>query len=633
MHEKKVFASFSRWVSRCRVILSDCIVALVAFPMALYIRLDQEVTSYPITFFFVSSSLFCFLATIIGFFFNVHKTVWRHVSLPDVTQILKTATFSVCVFFLSIFLIFPDISLPRSTPIIHWCIFAGLLSGTRLGYRIIAEGYSRRRNLQHGCGKPVLLMHTGYEAELFLRYQQQDGKSPYRIVGILDQDHHHTDRTIRGIRVLGPLEDLQSILPALPEFPEQLIVTSDEVPYWPLQKIVAMVEVLGIRVVRLPLMQTNKPFEGTIVASPIAIEDLLGRAEQTLDPSTVENLLREKCILITGAGGSIGSELTRQIASFSPRKLLLFDHSEFLLYSLDKELSSFLTDKTCKRIEKVPLIGDVRDQVYVRHIIATHKPDIVFHAAALKHVPLVESNPEEGVLTNVLGVRHVADVCHMCGVPIMVQVSTDKVVLPKSVMGATKKLAELYCQALDVVSSTQFVTIRFGNVLGSSGSVVPLFEEQIAHGGPITITHADMMRYFMTIPEAVKLILVSAAIRKKSLAQTGQIFVLDMGAPVRIVDLANQIIRLKGLTPGKDIKIVYTGMREGEKLYERLFDDQETLMPSGFQGMHLASSSHLASLDTLRPLFDELTSLAQTRSSQAVSVRIMEIIALLRKTS
>ncbi|MDR0406650.1 MAG: polysaccharide biosynthesis protein [Holosporales bacterium] len=626
--KKKMLSSFITWISRYRIILSDSIMAWISFPLALYLRLDEEVFRLSRELILMGSFYFCSLAVVVCIFFKVHKTIWRYVSLGDLIQVLKAATVSVGVFSLLLFFIFSGVFLPRSIPIIHWCVFSGFLAGTRVGYRIILEKYFKHKSSKTSLRKPVLLIYTGNETEIFLRYQQQDVESPYRIIGLLDKDHHHVERTIRGIRVLGALQDLQNILLHLPEPPEQLIVTSDEVPHWPLQKIVQTAETFGLKVVRLPFMQKNKRPEKTIIAEPIAIEDLLGRPAQIFDPATVKDLLQGKCILITGAGGSIGSELARQVASCAPRKLILFDHSEFLLYRIDRKLSCFLPHET----EKVTLIGDVRDEAYVRLIIETHKPDMVFHAAALKHVPLVESNPEEGVLTNILGVRYVADACHACGVSLMVQISTDKVVLPKSIMGATKKLAEMYCQALDVVSSTRFVTVRFGNVLSSNGSVVPLFEEQIAHGGPVTVTHPDMTRYFMTIPEAVKLILVSATISCTKLAQTGQIFVLDMGTPVRVVDLANQMIRLKGLTPEKDIKIVYTGIRGGEKLHEKLFDNQETLMPSGFQGVRLASSP-LVDLDTLLSFFDELTSLAKTRSGKVVAMRVMEIITTLKESS
>jgi O-antigen biosynthesis protein WbqV len=441
---------------------------------------------------------------------------------------------------------------------------------------------------------------------------------------LVDQDDRHIRRTVRGVPVIGRLEDLSKVLPTQPTCPEELILTSDEVPQWSLKKIISEIEPLGLKVVRLPFMRTLQLHQG-ITACPIAVEELLGRSPQVLNVSIVEEVLRGRSVLVTGAGGSIGSELVRQLIAYAPKRLLLLDSSEYLLYRIDKEIVESLDAKT----EKIPCIGDVRDAPHLYTLFETYRPDVVFHAAALKHVPLVEKNPAEGVLTNVMGTRCIADACHTYGTSLMVQISTDKAVAPKSVMGATKRLAELYCQTLDITSATRFVTVRFGNVLGSSGSVVPLFEEQIAQGGPVTVTHAEMVRYFMTVPEAVRLILLSAAAGRQKSDVGGQIFVLEMGAPVRIIDLAHQMIRLKGLTPGKDIKIIYTGVREGEKLYENLFDEQESPAPSGFHGIHLASS-HPVRADVLYPLLDELVALAQNRSDPEVAARVREIIAILR---
>ncbi|HID36896.1 MAG TPA: polysaccharide biosynthesis protein, partial [Ghiorsea sp.] len=299
----------------------------------------------------------------------------------------------------------------------------------------------------------------------------------------------------------------------------------------------------------------------------IRLEDLLGRDEINLDNQRVCEFIRGKTVMITGSGGSIGSELCRQMMTFKPANLIMLDHAEFNLYQIDNELKGLKNYKATKAV-----LGDIRDQERMEWVFNAFKPDIVFNAAAYKHVPLVEDNPSEGIKTNVLGTSMIADMAAKTGCDYFVQVSTDKAVNPANVMGATKRMAEIYCQNLNHRCETAFITTRFGNVLGSAGSVVPLFKQQIEAGGPVTVTHKDITRYFMTIPEAVSLILQAA-----TMGDGGEIFVLDMGEPVKIIDMAKQMIRLAGLTPYDDIEIKFTGLRPGEKLFEELFHEAETL--------------------------------------------------------
>lgn len=321
---------------------------------------------------------------------------------------------------------------------------------------------------------------------------------------------------------------------------------------------------------------------------PIAIEDLLGRPQQPLDRAGMAALVKGKRVLVTGAGGSIGSELVRQVADIGPAELVLVENSEFALYQADREMAERHAD-----MARHAVIADVRDRERIEQVFNHYKPELVFHAAALKHVPLVEDNPFEGILTNAIGTRHVADACEAADVNVMVMISTDKAVNPTNIMGATKRIAETYVQALDLRrganEGTRFVTVRFGNVLGSTGSVVPLFQRQLAEGGPITVTHPDMTRYFMTIREAVELVLQASSLGAGSHATDGKIFVLDMGEPVKIVDLARQMIRLAGLTPGVDIEIQYTGTRPGEKLFEEIFHGSEPPAPTEAAGILLAA--------------------------------------------
>jgi O-antigen biosynthesis protein WbqV len=354
--------------------------------------------------------------------------------------------------------------------------------------------------------------------------------------------------------------------------------------------LLAAAEGQGVRVLRAPSLTALAPAEqGQIQLQPIAIEDLLNRRQVALDRDGMARLIQRRRVLVTGAGGSIGSELARQVAGFAPAELMLVDHGEFALWQIDLELA-----ETQGGVKRRAVIADVRDAGRMRELCASFRPELVFHAAALKHVPIVEDNPLEGLRTNCLGTQAVADAAASCGAQAMVLISTDKAVNPSSVMGASKRLAEMYCQGLDVAArrggGMRCVTVRFGNVLGSTGSVVPLFRRQLAAGGPLTVTHPDMQRYFMTVREAVGLVLQASVVGTGPTGlQDGGIFVLDMGEPVKIVDLARQMIRLAGLRPEKDVAIRFSGLRPGEKLFEELFHGSETPAPTGHAGLLMAS--------------------------------------------
>jgi FlaA1/EpsC-like NDP-sugar epimerase len=365
----------------------------------------------------------------------------------------------------------------------------------------------------------------------------------------------------------------------------------------PLASVVAQADRFGLRVRRAPRLTeldhdaaSDEP--RPVELRPIMIEDLLNRPQVPLDRDGMARLIQGRRVVVTGAGGTIGSELARQVAAFGPGNLVLIDNGEFALWQIDMELA-----ETFPNVRRQSLIADIRDEARVRSVFDGIRPELVFHAAALKHVPIVEDNPLEGLMTNAAGTRHVADAARASGALAMVLISTDKAVNPTSVMGASKRLAEMYCQALDIVArktgvGMRCITVRFGNVLGSTGSVVPLFQRQLARGGPLTVTHPDMRRYFMTVREAVGLVLQANVLgvgeARLPAHQDGGIFVLDMGEPVKIVDLARQMIRLAGLKPDEDVEIRFTGLRPGEKLYEELFHGKEPPAPTGHPGLLMA---------------------------------------------
>jgi len=376
-------------------------------------------------------------------------------------------------------------------------------------------------------------------------------------------------------------------------------------------------EALGMTVARLPSLSDFKnETADPLSIKPIDVEDLLGRPQTTLNKRAVEELIRGRRVLVTGAGGSIGSELVRQLAGLGPSHLSLVDNSEYNLFRIDMGIESAFPE-----IEKSPLIADVREAARIKGVFRTERPDIVFHAAALKHVPLVESNILEGISTNVLGTRNVADAARAVDVKTFVQISTDKAVNPTNVMGATKRLAEIYCQAFDLVNaeseSTTFVTVRFGNVLGSTGSVVELFRNQLAAGGPLTVTHPDMTRYFMTIRESVELVLQASALGSRERSQDGKIFVLDMGEPIKIMDLARQMIRLAGYKTGEDIDIEITGIRPGEKLFEEVLHGAEAPVPTHQDGVLVATprTSELSDVETALRRLEDAIETADTKEA------------------
>jgi O-antigen biosynthesis protein WbqV len=427
--------------------------------------------------------------------------------------------------------------------------------------------------------------------------------APYRVVGLMALSARHTGRRIHGFDILGAAEQAESVLARLAasgNLPDLLIITAPEFSGDGLAGLLAAAESHGVRVLRAPSLTALAPAEqGQIQLQPIAIEDLLNRRQVSLDRDGMARLIQRRRVLVTGAGGSIGAELARQVAGFAPAELMLVDNGEFALWQIDLELAE--TQPDCRRRA---VIADVRDVARMRALCAEFRPELVFHAAALKHVPIVEANPLEGLRTNVLGTQSVADAAAAAGAQAMVLISTDKAVNPSSVMGASKRLAEMYCQALDVAArragGMRCVTVRFGNVLGSTGSVVPLFRRQLAAGGPLTVTHPDMQRYFMTVREAVGLVLQASVVGSgPATIQDGGIFVLDMGEPVKITDLARQMIRLAGLRPDKDIAIRFTGLRPGEKLFEELFHGNEKPAPTGHSGL-LMATPRMSDLATIR---------------------------------
>ena len=548
---------------------------------------------------FVAAAAVSFLAL------GTYRTSWRHASTADLTNIVKAATLTVLIYLPIGFIVNRLYLIPRTSTVLAWMVFLLLMAGSRIGYRLFREGHLFFERHPMAPGQvPILIVGGGVDAKILLL--SLDHASEYYPVGVLD-DGVDGD-LLGGVPVLGRIADVERVVEKFRDAgdrPRKLVVVDRTLPAERLNAMVESANRLGLTMARGPDPTQFRP--GTSDApelQPISVEDLLGRPQIVVDPKPVHRFVAGRRVLVTGAGGSIGSEIVRQVCAIGPAAICLVDASEFNLYAIDAEVS-----EKWPTIERVARIIDVRHRLLIESSLASFRPDIVFHAAALKHVPLVEGNPVEAIWTNAIGTRHVCDAAVAVGCRAMVLISTDKAVNPTNVMGASKRCAEGYCQALahaGRLAETHFVAVRFGNVLGSSGSVVPLFERQLKAGGPLTVTHPDIERYFMTIREAVQLVLQASALGVADTTMVGRVFVLDMGSPVKIADLARKMIRLAGLQPGKDVAIEFTGLRPGEKLFEELFHAGERVEPTAVPRVNAASARTSLDLRAFSLVLDAL---------------------------
>ncbi len=491
--------------------------------------------------------------------FGLYRGVWRFASMPDLIRILKAVGVGTVSIALALFLFNRLEGVPRSVPALYALLLTVFLAGPRFVYR-----WSQDRGLYSASGRRALIVGAGRTGEMLARELLRGADRAWQPVAFVDDDQRRWGKDIHGIPVAGACASLVEI--AARENAEAILIAMPSARPAELRRIYALCEKTGLSCLTLP------PFERLVSGHAVvrglrqvAIEDLLGRDSVQVEWQVIRRGISGKRVRVTGAGGSIGSELCRQIAALDPALLILLERSEYHLYQIERELHAREGS-----VPVEPVLCDVCDVAGLGHVFARHRPEVVFHAAAHKHVPLLEKQVREAARNNVLGTAAVAQAAARHGTGLFVLVSTDKAVDPSSVMGATKRSAEVVGQALLDATATRFVAVRFGNVLDSAGSVVPLFREQIARGGPVTVTHPEITRYFMTIPEACQLILQAAV-----MGQGGEVFVLDMGEPIRIRDLAEQMIRLTGKEPETDIAIVYTGLRPGEKLHEVLFHDEE----------------------------------------------------------
>ncbi|HEY9513187.1 MAG TPA: nucleoside-diphosphate sugar epimerase/dehydratase, partial [Rhodanobacter sp.] len=520
---------------------------------------------------------------------GLYKSVWRFASLPDLWNILRAVAVGTVAIALLLFVYDRLDNVPRSALVLYAALLTALLGAPRLAYRFWKDS---RAGLSGGQDvKRVLIVGADRAGEVLSRDLQRD--SGYQVVGFVDDNPALRGAVINGRPVLGRTEEMSTLVQEAAV--QMLLIALPEASTGEMRRIVALCDGTGVpyrTVPRLEDVLAGRAQIGEI--KEVAIEDLLGRDAVELDWVAIHGALSARRVLVTGGGGSIGSELCRQVALLGAQSLTVVEHSEYNLYRILQELRTDFPELIVDGV-----LASCSDLVAMRRVFAQAMPQVVFHAAAYKHVPLLQAQLRASFHNNVLGTRTVADVASATGVDCFVMISTDKAVNPTSVMGACKRVAEIYCQNLNAHSSTRFVTVRFGNVLNSAGSVVPLFRRQIAAGGPVTVTHPEMTRYFMLIPEACQLILQAA-----TLGKGGEIFALDMGQPVKIRDLAEQMIRLAGKKPGTEIPIVYTGLRAGEKLFEELFHPLENYSATGHAKVFLAQHREV-SWELLQALLDK----------------------------
>jgi FlaA1/EpsC-like NDP-sugar epimerase len=555
-------------INRHRIwqLVADAGLIALAWWLAFEVRFDQGVPRYYDTLFRRTILIVVAIKLVVFVLFRFYDRWWRYVSIRDMWSAVRGVTAASLVASLTVYFFSPvaQVRLPRSVAIMDWLLLLGLVCGTRLLARSVIE---RPGTGLVARGKEVLIVGAGDAGQLVIREMQRNRQLGYTPIGLIDDDPRKKNLRIHGVRVLGTTDDLAHVL--RDNRPDEVILAIPSASGEMRQRIVNVTRVGNVPVKTLPGLYELIADDNNLATQlrPVQVEDVLGREPVEVDLESTAAYLKGATVLVTGAGGSIGSELCRQIARVGPQRLVLVDQGETALFEIERELVDERGFAAC-----IPVLADCKSRGKMQQVFERYQPAVVFHAAAYKHVPLMEANPLESVRNNALATRLMAEVAVEAGTERFVLVSTDKAVNPKTVMGQSKALCEWIVEAYGARDDirTRFVAVRFGNVLGSSGSVIPIFRRQIAKGGPVTVTHPDMTRYFMTIPEAASLVVQAGAIGGR-----GDVFVLDMGEPVRILDLAMQMIRLSGKEPERDIDVDIVGTRPGEKLHEELWGEGE----------------------------------------------------------
>ncbi|NGZ03738.1 MAG: hypothetical protein CV090_11885 [Nitrospira sp. WS238] len=597
------------------IVLFDLGLIGLANYLAFWLRFDGAIPDWALGLFVQMLPLLMAVRLVMFLVFRLYQGVWKHTGIWDLKNIIASSICGLVVFYLAVRWGVGLVAYPQSIYVLDTVLVIVLLGGARLSRRYFHErGRSRR-------GTRVVVYGAGLAGERLVRALKQRSANKYEPVGFIDDDPTKKGKRIHGVQVLGGRQHLGHIMAGVA--PQVVLLAIPTAKPKIMRDLVTMFEPYKVRIQTVPNLQSilDGQVEITQVRN-LAIEDLLERTPVGLDVTSLRRLIQGKAIMVTGAGGSIGSELCRQIAVLEPRLLVLFERYENSLFAIHTEL----VDRGCG-VPVFPIVGDVGDEVQVEKVLQTFSPSIIFHAAAHKHVPLMETSPCEAVKNNVRGTRVIAQASTRCGVEQFIMISSDKAVNPTSIMGVTKRVAELIVQNWDERGHTRFTTVRFGNVLGSNGSVVPRFLDQIKAGGPVTVTHPEIRRYFMMIPEAVQLVLHAAA-----MGEAGAIYVLDMGDQIKVVDLARNLIRLAGLMPEEDIAISFVGLRPGEKLYEELVGQEESVEPSQLEKIRKVRSTHPWTLYTLEPQIAILEKAAARQETDRVVNLLRELVPTFKPT-
>jgi len=613
------------------VLLLDCLFITISYLGAYLLRFEwkiayQEWANLKSTIPYI---LLCKIA--IFYFFGLYGGMWRYTGLIDVLRVLKPTITSSALIVLVILYLYRFEGFSRSVFIIDAFLTFVFIAGVRLSIRIILYEkvfglFPLSKNLSHliskreGRKKRLLIIGAGDAGEKMLRELMDNPRLNYEVVGFLDDDPQKRGRNIHGVPILGDTSEIQEI--SQKKAVEEILIAIPSASTSQMRRIVALCEATGQTVKTTPgigeLIDGRVSFK---MIRDVSYEDLLGREQVTIDTKGIGQYLKDKVVLVTGAGGSIGSQLCREVSFFGPRNLILLDRTENNLFHIEMEFRQKFS-----HVPITPILGDVHNRGFLEKIFFTYRPQVVFHAAAFKHVPIVELNPWEGVFNNVIGTKNVIQACAEIGAERFVMISTDKAVRPVSVMGATKRVAEIITSCYaglpeNNFNGRRFVSVRFGNVIGSEGSVIHLFKKQIERFGPVTVTHPEITRYFMTVGEATKLILQAGAF-----GEGGEIFILDMGTPIKIVDMARDLIRLSGFEPDVDIKIEFVGLRPGEKLHEEIITEGEGIVPSPHEKIFVLKGQNNYNLGWLNQKIEELTYFALKQDASGIKAKLKEIV-------
>ena len=614
IHTRIFFRSF------ITMLLTDAALAAACYYSAYLIRFEFSIPDVFIRSFLVSLPIVLVIKTGTFLFFRLYRGMWRYTSIPELIAIIEAVCLSTLLIILAVLMVFRFKDFSRSIFIIDAVLTLFALSGVRIAIRLRysrgKNGYARGFGKSDRGAKRLLIIGAGDVGERIVREIRDSPELKIRPVGLLDDDPSKQGRDIHGVPVLGPVASIDHLGDRLGVRYEEILIAISATGQDEMRKVIAACEKTGKRYRTVPAISELVNGKVSISAvRKVTIEDLMGREVVRLEQDAIARYLKGKRVLVTGAGGSIGSELVRQVGRFKPQAIAVAEISELNLYRIEMECKRRFPDMEIKGY-----LSDVRKRRSVRRVIEEFEPHVIFHAAAYKHVTLQEAHPWEAVRTNVLGTKNAVEEAVRFGVGHFVLVSTDKAVRPKSVMGATKRVAEMLVECMVGAGKTRLVAVRFGNVLGSSGSAIPLFQEQIAAGGPVTVTHPEVVRYFMTIREAAQLILQAGAMGKD-----GDIFILDMGKPVRIYDMAKDLIRLHGLEPERDVAIEFIGLRPGEKMQEELITEGEDAAKTGHDKIMVLRGDHRLP-DKLLKDIEELLAVADSYDGPAIKSKLKEIV-------